>query len=96
MVLDGSCGLWPSSDDLEPSDMVSIRSCSGDDGVCALCVEERVFCVMVITKSWTLIPCACVVMSIDCQCWIFVDGYYMNTSYPVSDIRIVHFQGKIL
>jgi hypothetical protein len=38
----------------------------------------------------------CVVMSIDCQCWIFVDGYYTNTIYAVLDIRIVHFQGKIL
>jgi hypothetical protein len=45
-------------------------------------------------KSQTLIPC--VVRSVDCQCWIFVDGYYTNTIYAVSDIRIVHFQGKIL
>jgi hypothetical protein len=93
MVLDGSCGHRPMI--WRPSDMVLIRSLIGDDGVCALCVEERVFCVMmVIAKSQTLIPC--VVMSVDCQCWIFVDGYYTNTSYPVSDIRIVHFQGKIL
>jgi hypothetical protein len=39
-------------------------------------------------KSRTLIPC--VVMSVDCQCWIFMDGYYTNTSYPISDITSVN------
>jgi hypothetical protein len=48
MVFDGSCGHRPMI--WRPSDMVSIRSLIGDDGVCALCVEVRVFCVMVIAK----------------------------------------------
>ena len=36
MVFDGSCGHRPMI--WRPSDMVSIRSSIGDDGVCALCV----------------------------------------------------------
>ena len=53
MVFDGSCGHRPMI--WRPSDMVRIRSYSiGDDGVCALCVEECVMVIAKITDVYTL------------------------------------------
>ena len=96
MVFDGSCGHRPMI--WRPSDMVSIWSLIGDDCVWRLCVvrgwKRESSSWRWLQKSRTLIPS--VEISVDCQSWIFVNGYHTNTSYPVSDIRIVHFQGKIL
>ncbi len=88
--------LWPLSDDLEAigHGFDSIVSSIVDDGVCVLCVEERVFCVMVIAKTTDVDTLCCD------ERWLSMldlrESILTNTSYPVSDIRIVHFQGKIL
>ena len=61
--------------------------------LCVLCVEES-SCVMVIAKI-TDVDTLCRderwLSMLDLREWILT-----NTSYAVSDIRIVHFQGKIL
>jgi hypothetical protein len=94
MLLDGFCGqrhlmIWRISDMVSVVDRWSMKW-----WVCCACKLQEKSTYMQKQKSRTLIPS--VVMSVDCQCWIFVDGYYTNTSYPISDIRNVHFQGKIL
>ena len=82
--------LWPSSDDLEAigHGFDSIVSSIGDDGVCACCAWKSLPAWWWLQKSRTLIPC--VVMSVDCQCWIFVNGYSQTLAmqYRISELCI--------